>query len=818
MNNRIYNKLYVNKNREEGSEKLLLGYQTDLKEIVLKKDTETYFHIPPYTDSVLLTDSNLIANGATGGSFPAVSDRIFKSKKNYGETTAHGNPSDSANGTWYCSWLYKNELGQLQWMDRWFNPGYFDTASPDLMYVVNNPIFRDVPSSLKFEPGVLYKYFHIGEETAKQTLSVFFKDSVVLDLQNWGTEQVDVSKNSVKPKIYLGGNFGDLYSTNTDSDRVPMPVVNLDQKAAVEISLDYDSRYNPINEFTLSMWSKSPNWNTAPTTQMIGNYSSSGGYGIFIQNLESFPFFAIPETKYGHVLFVNEALNGYLDKSVQEIPKVPATAAFTTIDFNQNVIVCIQDNSGTIYKLDNSGQIIANSKTAPIPFNFIYFDEIPIQVLIGFNNTIIIRTQKMIYTLDEKFNKINQLRVNTTENDVTSYSYDIANDSYELNITYNAFDSKFIETTQWMISADGNLYKKEANADIELFYIFPDKASNLAIDPSNRIWVLHGTNKLTILDSAAVALDTPLVATNIGRDTTHNSKNLNFVSTYNRKNKVREWKAIIYYSNEEYVYALNLNGQSTNTINIYSLFDSNLVTALEQNIEQFQFFGKGDFTGYEHRRVFKQLSPYNNKSQIVLKTSLRDSSKPVTTFEQFVSKTSIDNWTENSWQHLALRYNRQEFELFLNGKQILTQTHSGKYLLSYDLNPTYYIGTSGGSKSGFNREVQNISETFIGLIGNVKIYNFAMPTTMFEVMLREVNLASDITWTLPVPFLQYIEKIERMFKHKIPGSKSSFYRIRLRGTEIEDTETRNIITNQIKNLAEDMQPGYADFFEIQWID
>ena len=80
MNNRIYNKLYVNKNSSEGSEKILLGYQYDKKELTLKKDDSTIFHIPYYTAPIPLHNSKLIESGAIGGAFPAVADRIFKNK------------------------------------------------------------------------------------------------------------------------------------------------------------------------------------------------------------------------------------------------------------------------------------------------------------------------------------------------------------------------------------------------------------------------------------------------------------------------------------------------------------------------------------------------------------------------------------------------------------------------------------------------------------------------------------------------------------------------------------------------------------------
>jgi len=84
--------------------------------------------------------------------------------------------------------------------------------------------------------------------------------------------------------------------------------------------------------------------------------------------------------------------------------------------------------------------------------------------------------------------------------------------------------------------------------------------------------------------------------------------------------------------------------------------------------------------------------------------------------------------------------------------------------------------------------------------------------------LRSSIPADDIYWTLPVPNIQYIEKVERMFKHKLPGSKTTFYKIKLKGTTIQDLQTRQIIEDQIKTMVSDLQPMYTDLIEVLWVD
>ena len=79
-------------------------------------------------------------------------------------------------------------------------------------------------------------------------------------------------------------------------------------------------------------------------------------------------------------------------------------------------------------------------------------------------------------------------------------------------------------------------------------------------------------------------------------------------------------------------------------------------------------------------------------------------------------------------------------------------------------------------------------------------------------------LANDIYWNMPIPLIQYVEKIERMFKNKVPGSKSALYRVKIRGTNIKDANTRKMVTEYLQNTLTQMHPGYTDFLEIEWID
>ena len=829
MSIRNYNKLYVHTDREEGSDKILLGYRNDTREVVLYKDTHTLLHVPFFTSPVNLNDSNLVNNGATAGPFPAASDRIFKNNKAYGNVTANGDGTTFADGGWFCSWLYKDEDGKEIWMDRFYHPGKFviNLATSQLVqgppYREHNPVFYDVPSTMLLESGVQYQYFHIGEKAARELVTTYqgiSGERLKLNLSNWGTDNPDSSLSEIPVKIFATGTSKDLYDPGTQStEHVYAPTINFNNEHEIEIAVDYDPSYALTNEFSLTFWAQSNNWFVSQSTQLIGNYSSRGGIGLFIDTLSSYPFFVIPETGYGHLLYVNEKFNPFLDKSVQLTVALTATPQLIALDSDNNVIVCNSDNSRLITKYDNAGEIIAQT-TLPS------FTENLIQLICGPSDTFVVISDRKRYTYDANLVLTNTTLWTSTSSTVAAYAYDAELDTAELISVDNVYDSKYIETTHWCLSAsDGNLYRKLPQTNrYELVAKFNDVGTTFAVDPYERIWVLHGTNNVSVYDSKAEPLSNPLFTFDSGNNVSHYTKNISFICTCSRGLNIREWKCLIYYG--DFVDALispqlnvhDMSGLLLETINVLSLFDINLFRLLGQQQQLLQFSSRGDFTGYERRRVFNNLSPYNNQPQLIFKASLKDKIKEKYPYTQFKKFVKMNFWDWKSWQHFTLVLKNRLFTLYRNSTKQTELEYSGQFELSYETQPTLFVGSPGGSRFGFNREIAYPSAIFNGKFEDIKVYDYALTPENLEMFLRASIPAQNIYWSLPTPLIQYIEKVERMFKHKIPGAKSSSFNIKLKGTDITDLKTRMLIEEEIRNIVAKSKPAYADFLEVHWVE
>jgi hypothetical protein len=143
---------------------------------------------------------------------------------------------------------------------------------------------------------------------------------------------------------------------------------------------------------------------------------------------------------------------------------------------------------------------------------------------------------------------------------------------------------------------------------------------------------------------------------------------------------------------------------------------------------------------------------------------------------------------------------------------------SGNLDLNYEFKNDLFIGSPCGKTDNLNKEINSTSVIWNGYIDTVRIYDYAVEAKFMLFFVREKILATDITWNIPTAALQYVEVIERFFKHKMPGSKSVFFNIKLSGTSITDTALRKRIEEDIKIAVLQLKPAYAELLKVEWME
>jgi hypothetical protein len=811
LQQREYYKIFTGTNQEGGYDKIHLGYEADTTEIVFKKDKNNFFHIPYFAAPQTIQDSTLVADGATPGPIPALADRVYKKLGGYGENTPWGNTVDQNDGTWLCSWLYALSSETPQWLDRYYNPGrlaYEEVLEGEANfgdYYKHDPVYYDIPSLLTFEPGVQYQYFHQGENTVKDIVATFSgedKSRLRLNIENWGGESLDTSiyKNNVQINDFKR----EWISTSSEPGYLDRNFLSFNNTDFINCKITYNESYNLKDEFTLSFWINHHDWSEATSTQLLGNLRK-GGYGVYYNNLYQNPFFVIPENTYGHLFYTNQEKSVYLDKNVQFTLGVPADPISVCVNSSCEVI-SLDSKNLRVVKYNHIGDVITLNKTLS-GSNFILKGEPRKMILDGSDNCFVLTTSATY-----SFNK-DLLLLNTDFNSPYTNNEQIAfNFNGNLIREPNCIDIKFTEDNQkWVIKNDGNLY-----CDDVLIESAPTngKGGNITIDPEGNVWVLANSDHIYKINP----VNKTLIATyHVGVSSSEgDKKNISFVKNYNRSTNQHTWYAVIYHNFEKNLYFVTLDGKIDKNIFLPEKLNIYEAATSLQNPEILQFTGSGDFTGYEQKRVFNKIN-FNNNPQINFKVSIKS---PNTSLPNSIYTLSVPvhYFTDKNWYLVTATIKNRNLSLYIdNYLRDSIELPSNKDL-NFEYKTDFFIGTPSGKADNLNKEINSNSVIWNGNLDSVKIYDYPLESKFIQYFVREKISPSNIVWNIPTAPLQYVEVIDRFFKHKLPGNKSSFFNIRIKSSGIQNEEIKKLIESDLRNAIERIKPTYAELLKVEWID
>jgi hypothetical protein len=812
---RNYYKIFTGTNQSGGYDKIHLGYEAVTSEIILKKNQTTYFHIPFFSSTQTIQDSPLIGNGAIPGPIPALADRVLKKLGNYGNTSPWGTASERSDGTWLCSWLYSPSTSDTPvWKDRYYNPGrlaYKEALNGEANftdYIKSEVLYYDVDSTLTFEPGVLYQYFHQGEITAQNTVKTFAgedKKRLRLDIDDWSCACSDASDpvdKSIYNNVVTIDNLKNDWVVNLfDPGFIDRSSLSFNNNDLIDCKINFNSSYNLENEFTLSLWVNNPDWSQATSTQLIGNFNK-GGYGISYNNLYYNPYFVIPENTYGHLFYCNQEGTVYYDKNIQRILGVPTNPLNTHINLNAEII-SVNDN--TIYKYDHIGNVITLSKD--VSGNQFALDGDPkLSILDGDNNLTVITTLST-YVFDKDLINTYAFKVPYSYKEQIAYDT-LGNLIHELScndLKIDAYNQK------WVIKENRNLY-----CDNTTLTAVPSNntCTNIAVDPYNNIWVLANYNKIYKIDARDKSLKNVYEIGVLNKEIT--SKNISFIKSYNRANNTFTWYAVAYHAYEKTLYFITLDGKIFKNIFLPRNLNTLNPAIAYQNKDALTFTGTGDFTGYEQKRIFNKIL-YNNQPQIQLKVGVKS---PNRSLPNSIITLSVpaQYLTNNNWHLFTATLKNYTLNLYIDNYLRDSISLNKNVDIDYKYRSDLFIGCPLGVTENLNKEIASTSVIWNGYIDTVRIYDYAIDTRFILFFIREKILADNITWDINTAALQYVEVIDRFFKHKMPGSKSVFFNIKLAGTSITDPTLRKQIEKDIKAAVIQLKPAYAELLQVEWID
>jgi hypothetical protein len=699
-------------------------------------------------------------------------------------------------------------------MDRYYNPGYLDYNEAltkglnDALYYNHNPVYYDTPSTLTLEPGAWYNFYHQGEKTAQEFVTTFSGNdskNLRLFIDDWSClcprNPKPIDNSIYKNEVVTEPFTLDWVKSITTPGYTDRSVLSFNHNDFVNCKVIYNNSYNDKNEFTLAMWVNSLNWNESPGTQLAGNLNK-GGYSIFFDNLKYYPYYVIPENTYGHFFYFNNENKNYFEKSNQLIVQQPASFIQNCIN-EYNQLIGLERFSRKLYKFDHLG-VIQNTCR----------DEN--------NNAVVLEGEPKLLILD----KDNQSTVVTTSGtyvfnqDLIYISYDktkpyvqgerICHDYFGKiyrsvcrDIKYNINNEQWLVTTTGQVLVNGNQLTN-----------ITDRATNVQIDPNNNAWVLTETNNVYIInqETKEIIKKTRIGVTPLFSDT----KNISFIYTYDRLSGKKEWYAVIYFNREKTVYIVTLNGLIKNTIYLPQNLNIQDPNTAEQNIDFMTFTGGGDFTGYEWRRIFNRIL-YNNKPQL----QFRLSGNPPSTNNRntiYTISTPADVLSNKQWHLIIAVLRNKTFSLYIDNDIRVTKELPSTVDLTYVFKNNFYIGCPNGRTENLNKEIDSKALIWDGYIDSIRIYDYALPDSFIQYFIKEKVVGDDLVWNIQTAPLQYVETIDRFFKHRAPGFKSNFYKIKLSGLKITDSNTRQLIESNIRAAVQATSPLNTELLTIEWVD
>lgn len=193
----------------------------------------------PY-ERINIADAGLVKAGAIGGDTPLTSDKIFKKKAGYRKATNHGEPFDEHTGEWLCTWLYYNpETDKHVWLDRYYNSDEMSYIGAMRAPLIQSYIYRsrhetvserlgetsgifDKISDMCLTPGNWYSYYHLGQKDYTNIVKQLngLMSEGFTQFYRYPSTQLTVEDTHEQDTLYTfnGNEYGEIVKTSVDNN------------------------------------------------------------------------------------------------------------------------------------------------------------------------------------------------------------------------------------------------------------------------------------------------------------------------------------------------------------------------------------------------------------------------------------------------------------------------------------------------------------------------------------------------------------------------------------------------------------------------
>jgi hypothetical protein len=788
---REYEKLYIGTNQDEGYENPMFGFTADTIQQIIQPDTVTFFHYPYTAPQLSLSAASLIEAGAVSGPCPYYADKIWKKMANYKSFVNWGNasPTIKQTGIWLCAWLSGNEYNPSQapvWKERWYNPGYIDLSGAYTVTTPASDIVVDLDATLTFDPGVLYKYYHSGnEKNTERVESLNLSGELRVNFDNWTTYFDTVFYKVSDTSGYSNNGIVENYASNITSNININPIEFPDDNTlnlsgtGQYVKVVYNDSFNLRNKISVSVWAKADDWNVIQGNHIVSN-NFRGGWDIKYTNGFSTPFISFYNAKTGVVLISNT------DRTILTTKQTPGTSLPVGVAVDSNRYTWLLDNGifedqKNLFKFDFNGDILTHVLLpSALQMQDLAIDE---------NNIIWLMMSGQLTGVD-------MFGIPVTDAYITGSSVISAANANKVDVTknnvirlFNCDDVCIDENSNAWIVSGGDIYKESS------LILSGINVTNIGCDSKDNKWILYGDTQFAKLSSTGSMLLSGSVSETIGLS----SRSI----TFTNENIGNKWVDFVWISQvgDGIIFKLNEDGKVVKRLNA-------------SNFDNFLSHANGDASGYDWRRKFNYLK-YNKQPQIqtdlYLGTNLLFEEKKTLTFP-------TSGLVPGEWHMFTFTYDSSanQFDYYVDSvlRESVSTLPGAQVYYEYE-NPLI-IGGNVGHVDSLGSELKLNQLYFKGNIDDLRIYDRVLNISDIRRIYLSKYMYKDLIWNMPTGIQNYLEEVERFFKFKLPGQKSQYYNVRLIGSGIEDLEVRAMIEDIIRNTVKKLAPAHAELLNILW--
>lgn len=867
VTHREYHTLHTGTYQEHGDDSIYLGYTAGVKELKFESDSLTYFHVPqkfsPFSQANV-NDTSLVKAGGVASDSPLKSDKVFK-KLSPEDITI---PKDELNGLWLCTWLSGAPDSNTTpvWVDRFFNPKFitraealssgllspityvdkFDSLTKTLGASAQNVTVYDKSSDLIFEPGILYAYHHVGRGNSQRNIDSLEGHRLVKDFAKY----VNINGALLVPELdtnertHTMANGVVMTSTTHQIDSVDVPLVYSFNRESYGIT----DLIKHTGSFTINFWMHADSWDAPIGDQLVGNYINKG-FGIYSEPFVT-PFIVVPDGKSVHVYNSDyKYIDSYfIGKTIKHIVKKGSLDNFW-----------IMDDNNDIYEYSING---------------IALNKISSSLLTGKNVIDIDISEQYIYALIQpaassttaqyfKFDLTNQTAgytgVLATEN-VWNPTIGTSSTTYKLHtvskgvsagqgilivrqealsggsatsnpltgtISFGSGSTVDIHGNPWTVQNNYiYTYDQSTSANIQAISA-QEIIEGVHSDKTGNIWVLHDYNKVSKLDNDRnLIFTTNLSAIMPAVSSVRYNRYMDFVYEFDQtgytnhaiiiNQSLSGCKSIsVRQDGSIKTFATMLTGSSRVQTDIVTFFSTPMVSSFSLSAHSWK-----SVTGFDYLKKHKLNTTPRIEAKIAL-TNIYNSSTSTHSYSGY-TLTLPTSGLKRGWHNFNVLLNAEtgRYEMHVDGHLVDNKTiHSGRYSYSDIFDQPLTVGSSPYlTKFVIGEQLQ---QKYSYLANGLKIKNFKLYDTAlsyYDILSHYtvVMNTNDMKWDISTGQRNYIDTVERVFKHKIPGRKSDVVDINIKNTLLTDVSLKNELQDKILQNVNNIMPINVKIRQFTW--